>query len=46
MREYWIVDPIKQRITVYFFEKELVEEYSFGEEIPVGIYEGFSIKVE
>lgn len=46
VREYWIVDPIKQRVTVYFFEKELVEEYSFGEEIPVGIYEGFSIKVE
>lgn len=46
VREYWIVDPIKQRITVYFFEKELVEEYSFGEEVPVGIYEGFSIKVE
>ncbi len=46
VREYWIVDPIKQRVTVYFFEKELVEEYSFGEEVPVGIYEGFSIKVE
>lgn len=46
VREYWIVDPIKQRITVYFFEKELVEEYCFGEEVPVGIYEGFSIKVE
>ena len=46
VREYWIVDPIKQRVTVYFFEKELVEEYSFGEEVPVGIYEGFFIKVE
>lgn len=46
VREYWIVDPIKQRVTVYFFEKELVEEYSFGEEVPVRIYEGFSIKVE
>ena len=46
VREYWIVDPIKQRVTVYFFEKDLVEEYSFGEEVPVGIYEGFSIKVE
>ena len=46
VREYWIVHPIKQRVTVYFFEKELVEEYSFGEEVPVGIYEGFSIKVE
>ena len=46
VREYWIVDPIKQRVTVYFFEKELVEEYCFGEEVPVGIYEAFSIKVE
>ena len=46
VREYWIVDPMKQRVTVYFFEKELVEEYSFGTEIPVGIYEEFSIKIE
>lgn len=46
VREYWIVDPEKQRVTVYFFEKELVEEYSFGTDIPVGIYEGFNIKIE
>ena len=46
VREYWIVDPIKERVTVYFFEKESVEEYSFGSDIPVGIYEGFSIRVE
>lgn len=46
VREYWIVDPIKQRVTVYFFEKELVEEYSFGTDIPVGIYGGFTIKAE
>ena len=46
VREYWIVDSIKQRVTVYFFDKESVEEYSFGSEIPVGIYEGFNIKVE
>ncbi len=46
VREYWIVDPIKQRVTVYFFEKELVEEYSFGTDIPVGIYDGFTLKVE
>ena len=45
VREYWIVDPIRQRVTVYFFEKENVEEYSFGSDIPVGIYEDFSIKV-
>lgn len=46
VREYWIVDSAKQRITVYFFEKETVEEYSFGVDIPVGIYEGFTIKIE
>lgn len=46
VREYWIVDPIRQRVTVYFFENESVEEYSFGTDIPVGIYEGFYIRVE
>lgn len=46
VREYWIVDPAKQRVTVYFFEKETIEEYPFGTDVPVGIYEGFHIKVE
>ncbi len=45
VREYWIVDPIKKTITVYRFEKETMEEYLFGEDIPVGIYEEFSICV-
>lgn len=46
VREYWIVDPMKQRIMVYSFEKESGEEYLFGDDVPVGIYEGFSIKAE
>ena len=46
VREYWIVDPIKEMVMVYRFDKETMEEYSFGEDIPVGIYEGFSIKVQ
>ena len=46
VREYWIVDPIKELVTVYGFEKNTVEQYNFGEEVPAGIYEGFSIKVE
>ena len=46
VREYWIVDPIKEMVIVYRFDKETMEEYSFGEDIPVGIYEGFSIKVQ
>lgn len=45
VREYWIVDPTKDLITAYRFEKEAIEQYSFGEEVPVGIYEGFSIKL-
>ena len=46
VREYWIVDPMKEMVTVYAFEKDSVEQYDFGEEVPAGIYEGFSIKVE
>lgn len=46
VREYWIVDPEKQMVMVYGFEQGIVEKYNFGEEIPVGIYEGFSIKIE
>ncbi len=46
VKEYWIVDPIRQRITVYLFQKESVEEYSFGEPVPVGIFKNFSLKIE
>lgn len=46
VREYWIVDPEEQRVMVYGFEKDMVEQYDFGEDVPVGIYEGFSIKLE
>ena len=46
VREYWIVDSVKELIMAYRFEKETMEQYSFGEDVPVGIYEGFSIKVQ
>ena len=45
VREYWIVDPTKELVMVYRFEKETMEQYTFGEDIPVGIYEDFSIKI-
>lgn len=45
VREYWIVDPTKELVTVYRFEKETMEQYSFGEMVPVGIYDGFAVKV-
>lgn len=45
VREYWVVDPDKEITTVYHFELDNMEEYLFGEDVPVGIYEGFSIKL-
>lgn len=45
VREYWVADPDRELVTVYNFERDTMEEYPFGEEVPVGIYEGFSIKV-
>ncbi len=41
-----IVDPLKQRVIVYLFDKEFIEEYAFGEDVPVGIYDDFSINVK
>lgn len=46
VKEYWIVDPEKDSVMVYRFEAETMEQYSFGADVPVGIYEGFSIKVQ
>lgn len=39
--EYWVVDSERQLVTVYNFEKETMEQYSFGDDVPVGIYEDF-----
>lgn len=46
VREYWVVDPDRKIVTVYNFEADTMEEYPFGEDVPVGIYEGFSIKIK
>lgn len=41
VREYWIIDPEKQRITVYDFEHdELPMTYTFGDTVPIGISKG------
>lgn len=42
----WVVDPERNLVTVYDFEKDSMEEYSFDKYVPVGIYEGFSVKIE
>jgi Uma2 family endonuclease len=46
VREYWVADPDRDIVTVYNFEEDTMTEYPFGEDIPVGIYEGFSIKIQ
>ena len=43
VREYWIVDPYKEKVLVYFFEegKEAgATVYGINQSIPVNIYEG------
>ena len=39
VREYWIVDPYKETVTVYHFEKSVEPvHYTFADKVPVGIY--------
>ncbi len=46
VKEYWIVNPIKNSVNVYDFENEkMTGMYSFNDEIPVTIYPGFSIRI-
>lgn len=45
MREYWIVDPARQSIFVYYLEQDhfKAEAYTFHDTIRVGIYDDFQI---
>ncbi len=42
VREYWIIDPYKKRVFVYFFEDDACCPllYRIDEKIPVNIYNG------
>lgn len=42
-REYWIVDPEKDRILVYDFESENIGDYTFADTIKAGIYDDLLI---
>lgn len=46
VREYWIVDAEKGRVTVYNFEEETTEEYTFSDKVPVGICQGFELTID
>lgn len=43
VREYWIVDPDKNRITVYYFENEFIEEYTMSDKVKVNLYDDLEI---
>ena len=43
VREYWIVDPEKNRIMVYLFESDDAQEYTFLDSVKAGIYEDLTI---
>ena len=46
VREYWIVDPAKEKVVVYYYDRDSDPSlYSFDSDIPVGIYPGLTIKI-
>lgn len=38
VREYWIVDPDRDRVTIYNLRDDIVTDYSMKDSVPVGIY--------
>ena len=46
VREYWIVNPLKETVQIYSFEgDENSMQFSFDEEIKVNIYEDLTIRI-
>lgn len=45
VREYWIVDPLKDRVTVYNFEHDDLAEFSFADTIKSVIYGDLEIDI-
>ena len=46
VKEYWIVDPVKEKVVVYCYENDSDPYlYSFDVDIPVGIYPGLTIRI-
>lgn len=43
LREYWIVDMEKNRVTAWNFETDFMEEYALSEKVKVNIYDDLEI---
>ena len=46
VREYWIVDPAKERTTIYRYEEDAAPVfYLFSDDVPVGIFPELAINI-
>ena len=45
VREYWIIDPDKQKVRTYLFGDFSTGDYSFEGSIPVGISDSLQIRI-
>lgn len=46
VREYWIVNPVSQTVLTYFWDDDTdSRQFSFDEDIPVRIYDGWSVNI-
>lgn len=43
VREYWIVDPVKDRVTVWNFENDDNNEFTLSDSVKAGIYPDLTI---
>lgn len=44
VREYWIVDPLRERVLSYDFSSEqLLSEYAFDDTVPSSVLHGFRV---
>lgn len=43
VKEYWTVDKEKDRILIYNFKNNSIEEYGFMDSVNVGLYEKLTI---
>ena len=45
VREYWIIDPRNETVFVYYFEKNLMQNYTFDTPVYSNIYSGLAIEL-
>lgn len=43
VREYWVVDADRDIVTVYNFDKDDMQEYTFSDKVGAGIYQDLEI---